>query len=183
MTSEKKLTLPTADEKAINELLKKLCDAWECSDGSAYALLFIDDAHFVAAPGFRIVGNKFIGSDHQEMFNSIFKFTRIDGNYEQEMQALTPDVVLIHSLGNVFFPGETEQNAKPTGLTTICVVKRNEEWKIASFQNTRTGKFGTLNFMWRFIFSRRYMLNATWKKEAKRIIEEKQRNIDTWKHT
>jgi uncharacterized protein (TIGR02246 family) len=155
-----KITIAPGDDTAINGLLEKLGDAWARGDGQAYASLFLEDARFVGAPGFRLTGNKMIGEEHQEMFDGIFKFSRIDGKYDREMQALTPDVVLVHSYGNVFFPGESEKNAKSTGLTMICLLKRNGIWKIASFQNTRTGKFGGIKFIWRFLFSRIHLFRA-----------------------
>src|ERR1700756_4084213 len=102
----KTVILNPADEKAINQTLNTLCDAWACGNASVYASLFISDAVFVGVFGFRIVGNKIIEQRLQKVFNSIFKFSQLDimGNYK--LQALTPDVVLIHTDGNVLFPGE-----------------------------------------------------------------------------
>jgi uncharacterized protein (TIGR02246 family) len=165
------------DNAAIHETLTKLSDAWICGDGATYASLFTENARFTAAPGFRFTGNKMIEKEHQEMFKGIFKYTRIDGNYDKEIQVITADVVLVHSFGNVFFPGESEKNSKSTGLTTICVVKINGHWKIASFQNTSTEKLGILKFMGRFLFSRFYLMSGKWKKTHENTVEEKRRNI------
>lgn len=178
--TQNKCLIAHADEAAISETLKKLNDAWACGDGAAYSSLFIEDARFVAAPGFRITGNKKIGERHQKSFDSIFKFSRIDGKYNKEIQPLTQDVVLVYLVGNVFFPGETENNSRPTGLTTMCFVKRYGVWKIALFQNTSTEKFGIVTFMLRFLFSRIYLFSPEWKKANKQMVNEKQKNIERW---
>jgi uncharacterized protein (TIGR02246 family) len=184
MMSEKNktpVTLAVNDEAAINQTLQNMCDAWACGDAGAYASLFIPDAVFVGVFGFRVVGSEAIGQRLQKVFNSIFKFSRIDIQNNNKIQALTPDVVLVHTDGNVLFPGEFNKKLKPHGLRTLSLVKQNGIWQIASFQNTPVGKFLTLQFMWRLLFSRVYLLNPTWKSAEKQTIAQKQKNIDIWK--
>jgi uncharacterized protein (TIGR02246 family) len=135
----------------------------------------------VGVVGFRLVGNKVIRERHQEMFDSIFKFSRLDGMPGKVIQPLTQDVVLVHSDGDIYFPGELAKNVKPSGLRTLSLVKRNGVWKVASFQNTPTGSFRHLKFIGRFLSSRIYLLRPEWKKAYKQVLEEKQRNIEKWK--
>jgi uncharacterized protein (TIGR02246 family) len=153
------------DKAHIDEVLKKMAAAWAAGDGTAYGSLFLEDAHYVEAPGFRAVGAKMIGERHQQVFDTFFKYTRIGGDYQREIQALTPDVVVIHSEGNVYFLGEQDKKLAPNGIVSMCVVKRANDWKIASFQNTPTGKFRRPQFFFRFLRSRFYMMSAKWKKE------------------
>lgn len=172
-----KVILNAADEIAINQTLSNLCDAWACGDAKTYASLFIPDAVFVGVFGFRVVGNQVIQQRLQKVFNSIFKYSQLDimGNYK--LQTLTPHVVLVHTDGNVLFPGEFNKKLTPRGLRTLSLVKQNDTWKIASFQNTPTGKFLHLQFMGRLLFSRIYVLNSTWKNNQKQIIIKKQQNL------
>jgi uncharacterized protein (TIGR02246 family) len=150
------------DETAIDNLLKKMTDAWAAGDGRLYGSLFWEDARYVEAPGFRAVGATMIGERHQQIFDSFFKNTRIGGDYPRSIQALTPQVVLIHSEGNVLFPGESAKKVKPNGLVAMCLLKKNDVWKVAAFQNTPTGKFRGLKFMFRFFFSRLYLFRTKW---------------------
>jgi uncharacterized protein (TIGR02246 family) len=156
--------LAAADAAAITLLTERLQDAWACGDGAAYGSLFMPDARYVEATGFRAKGAKMIAERHQKVFDTIFKFSTIGGKYFSERQTLTPDIVLIHSEGNVLFPGESWEKLKPNGLVTMCLLKRNGEWKIASFHNTPTGKFRKIKFIFRFFLSRRFMFSAAWKK-------------------
>gem|GEM_PF-1329124 len=179
MTSEK-TTINIQDEIAINQTLTNLCDAWACGNAAAYASLFTTDAVFVGVFGFRLVGNQQIQPRLQKVFNSIFKYSQLDieGNYK--LQALTPDVVLVHTDGNVLFPGEFTKKLKPHGLRTISLLKQNGVWKVAAFQNTPHGKFLHLQFMGRLLMSRMYVLNPTWKNHQKQIIAQKQKNIQAF---
>jgi len=169
--------LNSDDEIAINQTLSHLCDAWACGNATAYASLFTPDAVFVGVFGFRIVGNKLIEQRLQKVFNSIFKYSQLDieGNYK--IQALTPHVVLVHTDGNVLFPGEFDKKLKPHGLRTLSLVKQNNCWQIASFQNTPHGKFLHLQFLARLLFSRIYVLNPTWKNKQQQIIAQKQKTL------
>jgi len=148
------------DKAQIGEVLKKMRDAWAAGDGAAYGSVFLDDARYVEAPGFRAIGARVIAERHQKIFDTFFKNTRIDGSYPSEIQVLTPEVVIIHSAGTVYFPGEGGKTIPPNGIMSACLVKRNNEWKIASFQNTPTGKFRMIKFFLRFLRSRLYMLNT-----------------------
>ncbi len=173
----------TPDDKAsINELFEKLSDAWACGDGEAYTSLFFEDTRFTGVVGFRLVGKKMVQERHQEMFDGMFKFSRLEGMPNKIIQPLTTDVVLVHSDGDVYFPGESSKQLKPTGLRTLSVVKRDGVWKVASFQNTPTGSFRHLKFIKRFLTSRIYLLSSKWKKDYKKILEEKQKNINKWKN-
>ena len=148
------LLLPDVDKNAINLFLKKLSDAWARGDGESYGSVFTEDAHYVEAPGNWVIGRKIIAERHQKIFDTFFKNTRIDGKYETTLQPITPDVVLAHGKGTVLFAGESEKNAAPNGIMTMCIVKRNGVWQIDSFQNTPTGKWRSIKFMWRFFKSR-----------------------------
>jgi uncharacterized protein (TIGR02246 family) len=145
----------TEDDKTfINALLKGMADAWAAGDGFAYSSAFWDDARYVEAPGFRATGKKMIGERHQKVFDTFFKNTRIDGDYPRTLHVLTPDVVLVHSEGNVLFPGETGKGLPPNGLITMVVQKKQGVWKMAAFQNTPAGKLRGIKFFARFLLSR-----------------------------
>ncbi len=156
MTTENtgEILLSTEDEKAISILLDKLASSWANGDGESYGSVFTEDAHYIEAPGNWVTGRKTIAERHQQIFDTFFKNTRIDGKYKTILRPLTPDVVLVHGQGTVLFRGESEKDASPNGIMTICIVKRNGQWQIASFQNTQTGKLRKIKFMLRFFKSK-----------------------------
>ena len=179
---QNRVKFPDEDKIAIDHLFDQLSDAWDCGDGEAYASLFLEDAVFVGVFGFRLKGRSIIKERHQDVFNGIFKYSRLESMCGKQLQPLTNDVVLIHSDGDIYFPGEVAANSNPSGMRTLSVVKVDGTWKVASFQNTPTGSFRHIKFVFRFLRSRFYLLNPTWKKAYLRILEQKQQIINEWKN-
>jgi uncharacterized protein (TIGR02246 family) len=141
-------------EDAVRDLMVRLREAWERGDGEAYASLFSEEAQYVSAPGERVHGRRSIAESHQAIFDTIFKATRLGRNYPSHMRQLTADVVLVEAAGSVLFPGESEGSVPPNGLMTLVVARQGDVWRIESFQNTPTGRFRKLDFMWRYFRSR-----------------------------
>lgn len=152
------MDMPVDAIAEIDNLFANFHGAWERGDAAAYADLFWEDAQFVGAPGFRLNGREVIMREHKEMFETMFRGSTIDGKYDRTVQRLSPDVAVVHSLGNVFFPGQSTQTSAPTGLTTFILVRKNGVWKIMHFQNTPTGRFRALKFIARYLVSRVYLL-------------------------
>ena len=134
--------------------------AWAAGDGTAYGAVFREDARYVTAPGERSVGRDAIANSHQKIFDTIFRGTRLGGEYPSELQAISPDVVLVHATGAVLFAGERERDVPPNGLITCVVARGPKGWEIASFSNTPTGKGRAARFIWRFLKGRLRMLRA-----------------------
>lgn len=146
------LDMATANQEVQNVVLR-LCEAWERGDGEAYAALFSEDAQYVSAPGERVYGRKAIASSHQQIFDTIFKGSKLGRNYPSKIRTVTPDVVLVESAGSVLFPGERESEIEPNGLLTLVLARQQGIWRIVSFQNTPTGRFRGMRFVTRFFLS------------------------------
>jgi uncharacterized protein (TIGR02246 family) len=169
-----------ADQAAIHDLLRRMREAWANGDGAAYGAVFAEDARYVNAPGQRVVGRRAIAESHQKIFDTFLKHTRIGRGYPLDLQVLTPDVVLVHASGAVLFAGETEDDVAPNGLMTMTVVRRDNDWIIASFNNTQTGKGRNLKFLLRYIRSRGRELVREVAKARRHMLEEKRQNIEKW---
>lgn len=107
-------------------------------------------------------GRKSIAESHQQIFDTLFKGTRLGRNYRNSLRTIAPDVVLVESEGSVLFPGEAEDQVSPNGLLTLVVAKREETWHVVSFRNTPTGRFRNLKFMVRYFLSRWSLFRARW---------------------
>jgi uncharacterized protein (TIGR02246 family) len=177
MTTPGTTMLAEADHTAISDLLAQMRTAWEQGDGQAYGASFTEDAHYVNAPGQRVIGAAAIAATHQHVFETFFKNTHLGSQYDNEIQPIAPGVVLIHSSGSVLFPGETESKVAPNGLMTMLVVKRDGAWKIASFTNTQTDKARNAKFLWRYAKSRTHPFTAEWSKARRHMLDEKRRNM------
>jgi len=141
-------------EDAARSVMARLCETWERGNGEAYAELFAEDAQYVTAPGERLHGRKRIAESHQQVFDTIFKKTKLGRNYPCTIREIAPEVVLVEAEGSVLFAGEKEQKIVPNGLMTMVLAKREGAWRIVSFQNTPTGRWRMVKFIWRYIVSR-----------------------------
>jgi conserved hypothetical protein len=165
------------DEEAIRGLLGRMSEAWARGDGAAYASVFSDDARYVNAPGTRSIGRQAIAESHQQIFNSVFKGTRLGSAYPAELQPITPNVVLVHASGAVLFAGENEDGVPPNGLMTMVAVGAPGPWRLVSFNNTPTGRARNARFLWRYLISRLSMFRAEARKAKAHMLAEKQRNM------
>jgi len=145
------------DKAAIEDLLRRMQYAWAVGNGKLYGDCFAVDAHYVEATGSRVIGKEIIAERHQKIFDTFFKSTTIEGTRDVEYQVIDEQVVLVHSAGNVYFPGESGKELEPNGLVSMCVAKQEGKWQIKSFQNTPTGKLRKLKFFLRFFKSRFYL--------------------------
>lgn len=169
--------LPGDHMLAIESLLAAMGHAWADGDGTAYGALFTPDAHYVNAPGQRVVGASAIAESHQEIFDSFFRGTFLGSGYPREIEVIAPDIVLVHGSGAVLFPGEREEDVAPNGLMTMLLVKRDGRWLIDSFTNTQTGKHRNAKFIARYLTSRLHPFTAEWTKARRHMLDGKHRNM------
>ena len=114
------------DDQAIRALLVKMCEAWAMGNGSAYAACFTEDSDYVTFNGIRLRGRRENAELHDALFRGVLKGTRIAATVES-LAFLSDDVALVHTLGT----------GRKKSRQTYVVVRREEGWRIRSFQNTR----------------------------------------------
>ncbi|HET9894867.1 MAG TPA: SgcJ/EcaC family oxidoreductase [Streptosporangiaceae bacterium] len=169
--------ISTADQAAISDLLQQMRQAWEHGDGNAYAAVFTDDAHYVNAPGQRVIGADAIAATHQHAFGTFFRNTHLGSQYPSEIEPIAPGVVIVHSSGAVLFAGEDETKIAPNGLMTMVMIRRHGVWKITSFTNTQTGRGRNIRFLGRYLRSRLHPFTAEWSKARRYMLDQKEQNM------
>jgi uncharacterized protein (TIGR02246 family) len=145
--------LAADDEAAIHKVLAQIGDGWRKGDGAAFAAPFAEDALYITATGARLNSRQEIADLHQQIFDGIFRGTRLGGALQQMLVA-GPDVVLVQSVGGILFAGESDAAVTPNGISTTVLAKRDGAWQIVSFQNTPTGRHRKLRFLYRILKSR-----------------------------
>ena len=99
-----------ADEQAVRDLFRRLLAAWGRGDGEAYGALFTEDADYVAFDGSNRRGTRAIATEHQQLFDTWLKGTRLVGQIDT-LRFLGPDVALVHASGGTIFPGQKDTRA------------------------------------------------------------------------
>lgn len=133
-------TANTADKAAILTLLQHLNEAWGNAD--TYATLFTEDADYVAFDGSHARGRVEIAETHRPLFKGILKGSRlVDIGIPTEIRFLAPSVALVHTGGAVLKGREKKPSRRALSVQTLVAVKREDEWLLAAFQNTRYRPF------------------------------------------
>lgn len=122
----------TADEAAMREAVKQMETGWNTKSGALFAKAFAEDADYVVINGNYIKGRATIESQHQRIFDTIFKDTNITLTVKQ-IRFLRADVAVVHVEGRR--TGPTKELAQDAMLT-LMMTKEKQGWVIAAFQNT-----------------------------------------------
>ena len=140
------------DEVAVRALYTQLMDGWNKGSGEAFAAPFAEDGHLIAFDGTHFKGRDEIVSLHQPLFDKWLKGTRLVGKVES-VRFLSPDVALMHALGGTVMRGKSRPAPERDSIQTLVAIKRNGEWRLAAFQNTRVrpmSRNARSTFIWLF---------------------------------
>ena len=75
---------------------------------------------------------------------------RLVGHVE-EVRFLSPDVAVMHAVGGTMMRGKTEPSPERDSIQTLVATRRDGEWRLAAFQNTRVrpvGRSATTFLIW-----------------------------------
>jgi len=121
-----------ADEAAMRESVKQLETGWNTKSGALFAKPFAEDADYVVINGRYLKGRAEIQAAHQQIFDTVYKDTKITLNVKQ-IRFLRADVAVVHVNGHRDGPtNELNQDA----MLTLMMTKEKDGWVIAAFQNT-----------------------------------------------
>ena len=125
-----------ADEAAVCALYEQLMKGWNRGSGAEFAAAFAEDGDLVAFDGTRFRGRVGISTSHQELFDRWMKGTRLVGRIES-VRFLGSDVAVMHAAGSTVMRGKTKPSPERDSIQTLVAERRNGEWRLAAFQNTR----------------------------------------------
>jgi uncharacterized protein (TIGR02246 family) len=129
-------TQTTADEDAIRAIHQRMIDAWNTGDAAAFAAPFTDDADFIAFEGTHLKGRREIASFHQQIFDTVVKGTRLQGEVKF-VRFLSPVLAVMHSGVRVTLQRQTEASPSRDSMQLTVVAKRGGEWRGEGLMNAR----------------------------------------------
>src|ERR671911_1780695 len=136
MHDEKSTVNHAADEVAVRDLYRELMDGWNRGSGEAFAAVFTEDGDLIGFDGTHLKGRAEIATFHQELFDKWLKGTRLVGRVK-DVRFLSSDVALMHAFGSTVMRGKTEPAPERDSIQTLVAVRRDGQWRLAAFQNTR----------------------------------------------
>lgn len=152
------------DEAAVRALYQQLMNAWNEGNGEAYAAPFAEDGDLVGFDGTHFKGRQEIVSFHQPLFDKWLKGTRLVGEV-RHLRFLTSDVAVMHAIGGTIMRGELKPSPARDSIQTLVAVRKDDEWKLAAFQNTRLRSMSSgfasvllwnfTDWLWKFLLRKR----------------------------
>jgi uncharacterized protein (TIGR02246 family) len=133
-----------ANESAVRALFAELLAAWGRGDGQAYGAHFTEDAPYVAFDGSVRVGRQAIAAEHQKLFDTWLKGTRLVGTIDT-LHFLNPETAVVVATGATLMPGK-DRPVRPS-IQTLVATKQDGTWRFAAFQNTRVVKRNALQWL------------------------------------
>lgn len=124
------------DEVAVRALYTQLMEGWNKSSGEAFSAPFTEDGHLVAFDGTHFRGRDEIVAFHQPLFDRWLRGTRLVGEVES-IRFVGPYVALMHARGGTIMRGKSRPSPERDSIQTLVAVKRDGEWGLIAFQNTR----------------------------------------------
>ena len=115
-----------ADEDAIRGIHQRMIDAWNAGDAAAFAAPFTDAADFVAFEGAHLKGRREIASFHQQIFATVVKGTRLQGEVKF-VRFLSAVVAVMHSAVRVTLQGQAEASPSRDSMQLTVVTKHDGE--------------------------------------------------------
>ncbi len=127
-----------SDEAAIAQVQARQADAWTRHDAAAYARLFTPDGDVVNVLGWWWHGRAEIESKLTAAFAFVFKESTLSIT-DVKVRSLSPTIAVAYvrwtMTGARTPPGMPEPRR---GIQLQVLTKENNEWLIASFQNTNS---------------------------------------------
>ena len=128
-------TEQSKDEEAIRAIIANLGEAWTKGDAKLWGAQFAEDADFTVWTGAYVNGREAITRGHEEIFNTIYKGTKMRLTV-RSIRFLREGVAVAHTEGRVV-KKEEEFPATPQNVQVFILTKEKGQWQIAVFQNTR----------------------------------------------
>lgn len=136
MNSQTAQTTTTADESAIRAFHRQMIDAWNRGSSEGFAAPFSETADFITFEGTHLKGRKEIAAFHQQLFDTVVKGTRLEGEVDF-VRFVNSQLALMLVVIRVILPGQTETSPSRDSLPLYVVTKGDEGWQIEGLLNTR----------------------------------------------
>ncbi len=129
------------DAAAVRALYRRAMDGWNQGSGAAFAAAWAEDGHLIGFDGTHFKSREEIARFHEPLLQTYLKGTRLVGEVTH-VEFPAPDVAVFHARGGTIMPGSTTPAPERDSVQTLVAVRREGEWRIRGFQNTRVRPIG-----------------------------------------
>jgi len=118
----------------IEQLYRRLLDRWNARDAAGFAALFTEGAHVIGFDGSMMFGRAEIESTLAKIFAGHPTATYVAK--VRHTRALGADAAMLTAVAGMVPPGGGELNPAVNAIQSLVMIREDDEWKIALFQNT-----------------------------------------------
>ena len=118
----------------IRNLYFTMLDAWNRRSAGEFAYLFTEDGTTIGFDGSLANSRAQIESHLSAIFTDHITATYVA--QVRDVRFLTPDVAVLKAVSALVPPGKSDINPATNAIQTLVAVHQNNQWRIASFQNT-----------------------------------------------
>lgn len=130
-----------AEQEQIRAVPERVVTAWAANDAEAMAAVFAADTDFVIGDGTFLRGRDELRQYMAEGFDGFLQDTRVTAPVES-VRCLSPRVGVVHTLGGILLPGESQVPPERQGVQVFVVTKHGADWLVDVYQNTRIDSAG-----------------------------------------
>lgn len=121
-------------EPAFEHVLRRLQDAWNAGDGTAFGASMAEDADFVTIRADRLKGRDAIVASHQHIFSTFYAGSRNELSLESA-RMIDDRVALVHARSLLQAPTGPLAGRHEARLSLV-LVPADQGWEITSFHIT-----------------------------------------------
>lgn len=125
--------LSQADQAEIAAVPGRMVAAWAAHDAVAFARLFTEDGTLIL-PGAYKKGREEIREFMAAGYAGSYRGTTVTGS-PLDLKPLGSDAVALLTTGGVIAAGETELTAEAAIRASWILVRRDDQWQLAVYQN------------------------------------------------
>ncbi len=125
-----------AEQDAIRAVPARIEAGWAANDADAVAAVFTTDTDFVVGDGTFLKGREEVRQYMADAFDGFLQDSRVTAPVAS-LRCLNLTVGVVHTLGGILMPGETEVPPERQGVQVFVVTKYGGEWLVDVYQNTR----------------------------------------------
>lgn len=125
-----------AEQDAIRAVPARIEAGWAANDADAVAAVFTPDTDFVIGDGTFLRGREELRQYMADAFDGFLKDLHVTAPVES-VRCVSRSVGVVHTLGGILMPGETEVPPERQGVQVFVVTKHGGEWLVDVYQNTR----------------------------------------------
>lgn len=130
-----------AMEETLADLPRRMTEAWNRGDATAFAADFTETSRLVEFNGDVVVGRDALVRGQQPMFDTVLKDSKLVDGEVLFAEIVEPGIGIVHYRSTLLMAGEDEPRPTRTSMQLIVARRHDDRWRVVVLQNARKLSF------------------------------------------